>query len=185
MTEPTSDDSRLLSALAMALVKQPRATLQELAKAVGVSKATLYRFSHTREALIERLISHGTEVVHQALDAAELTCGPPKDALRRLITELLKHRHFVAFMNAHWRPMAEPSLELAGWSDFLEKSDAFFLRGQKEGVFRIDISAAALSECMGGLFCALVDGEVYGRVAPASTAFVLESMFIGGAAAHH
>ena len=36
---------KLLVALAIAMVDQPRATLQELAKAVGVSKATLYRLS--------------------------------------------------------------------------------------------------------------------------------------------
>ena len=183
MTDTPSDDARLLSALALALVNQPRATLQELAKAVGVSKATLYRFSPTREQLIERLIKHGTDVLHKAIDVADLTSGAPREALRRLIAELLKQRNFVAFMNAHWRPVASPELSLEGWSEFLDKSDAFFLRGQKEGVFRIDISAAALSECMGGLFCALVDGEVYGRVAPASTAAVLESMMLDGAAA--
>jgi TetR/AcrR family transcriptional regulator, mexCD-oprJ operon repressor len=183
MTELTLEDARLLSALAMSLVKQPRATLQELAKAVGVSKATLYRFTHTREELIERLIQHGTKVLHDSIDIADLASGSPKEALRRLIVEMLRHRHFVAFMNAHWRPVADPALEIEGWREFIDKSDAFYLRGQREGVFRIDISAAALTECMGGLFCALVDAEVYGRIAAASIASVLEAMFLDGAAA--
>ena len=42
-TAPTdtkaADDERLMAALALALVDKPRAPLQELAKAVGVSKA--------------------------------------------------------------------------------------------------------------------------------------------------
>ena len=148
-----------------------------------MSKATLYRFCNTREQLIERLMKHGTDALHNAIDSAELASGSPREALSRFVNELLKHRQLVAFMNTHWRPLEEPAEELAGWSEFLEKSDAFFLRGQKEGVFRIDISAAALSVTLNGLFCSLVDAEVYGRVAPASMAFILESMFMDGAAA--
>ena len=59
MTATTSpQDAATLSALALALVTQPRASLQELAKAIGVSKATLYRFCRTREQLVARLIAH-------------------------------------------------------------------------------------------------------------------------------
>ncbi|TXH14852.1 MAG: TetR/AcrR family transcriptional regulator [Gammaproteobacteria bacterium] len=181
MTQAASDDTRLKSALAMALVRQPRATLVELAKDVGISKTTLYRFCRTREELISSLIDHGAALLHNAIDAADLTSGPPREALRRFISELLKQRAFVAFVNAYWVPTEEPSVEMAGWSEFLVKSDAFFLRGQREGVFRVDISAAALSEAMSGLLRAFVDAEVYGRVAPASTAFVLESLFLDGA----
>ncbi len=47
MTASTSPDAATLSALALALVTQPRASLQDLAKAIGVSKATLYRFCRT------------------------------------------------------------------------------------------------------------------------------------------
>ena len=61
-----SDDAgheRLLIALSLAMVDQPRATLQELARAVGVSKATLYRFCQTRDQLVTRLMTHGAQVL--------------------------------------------------------------------------------------------------------------------------
>ena len=44
-----AEEEKTLAALALAMVDHPRATLQELAKAIGVSKATLYRFCRTRD----------------------------------------------------------------------------------------------------------------------------------------
>lgn len=55
-TPLNAEDERVLAALALALVDKPRATLQELAQAIGISKATLYRFSRTREELVDRLM---------------------------------------------------------------------------------------------------------------------------------
>ena len=51
-----AENDKMMAALARALVDRPRASLQEVAAAVGVSKATLYRLCRTRGQLIERLV---------------------------------------------------------------------------------------------------------------------------------
>ena len=182
MNSVASDDPKLLAALALALVEKPRASLQELAKAAGNSKARLYRFCRTRDELIDTLLQHATTVLHGASDAVDLETGPVKEVLPRLIAAQLEHRELMAFMIYYWKPeVAEEAQWAAQWSTFLARNDAFFLRGQREGVFRIDISAATLTEAFGGLFCGLVEAEVRGRVARASMGTILASLFLNGA----
>lgn len=84
MTSPQpQEDNHIMPALALAMVDRPRATLQELAKAVGVSKATLYRFCRTREQLIERLMNHSAEVFTQVIRDSQLDSSPPLEALKK------------------------------------------------------------------------------------------------------
>ena len=49
-------DSKLLKLLAVAIIESPRATLQELAESVGISKATLHRCYGTRDNLEKLLL---------------------------------------------------------------------------------------------------------------------------------
>lgn len=177
-----TEDDELLVPLARALVEYPRGTLQELAKAIGVSKATLYRFCRTREQLINRLAAHSFETFAEAIRAAALDSAPPLDALRQLIANNLKHRELTAFALHYWKDSGiEP-----GECDGLEASlDAFFLRGQQENVFRIDIPAAALTEIWNYTWVGLVDAERRGRVARACLAHVIEQAFLDGALARH
>ncbi|MGP1051779.1 hypothetical protein ACJ8PG_22935, partial [Serratia sp. CY68758] len=64
------DDNKLLAALARAIVERPKANLHELAQAVGISKATLYRFCNTRELLTERLIQSASHAISKAIHDA-------------------------------------------------------------------------------------------------------------------
>ena len=89
MTTATNQTDSLLLQLAVALVNQPRANLQELAKAVGVSKATLYRFCPTREEIIERLLDEATLTITQSLESCNLEHAPVEDAFKALIASVL------------------------------------------------------------------------------------------------
>ena len=89
---------KLLVALAIAMVDQPRATLQELAKAVGVSKATLYRFCQTRDQLVLRLTTHSAHVMKKALADSHLETAPAREALRNLIDQNLAHKELATFL---------------------------------------------------------------------------------------
>lgn len=53
-------------ALAATLVSHPRCTLSELAQGAGISRATLYRFAPTREAIDEALFAAGFERLEAA-----------------------------------------------------------------------------------------------------------------------
>jgi len=175
----SQEDNRILPALALALVDNPRATLQELAKAVGISKATLYRFCRTREQLIERLMSHSAEVFNQVLHMSDLESGPSLEGLKRLIANNMEHRELTVFLMYYWwkADSADSDAE-AGWQNAL---DAFFLRGQQQGVFRIDIPAPTLTEIWGSIMIGLVDAERRGRVARAGLSVLIETAFLHGA----
>lgn len=178
--DTTQEEHQTLVALAQALVDLPRANLQELAKAIGISKATLYRFCRTREQLIERLLAHATKTIGEAIQAAELDTAPPLEALRRMTVNNLEHRELSAFLIHYWKPdpMCDPCPD-ASWDVAL---DAFFLRGQQQGVFRIDIPAPALTEIWVSILLGLVEAERHGRIARSGLAAVVERAFLHGAA---
>jgi TetR/AcrR family transcriptional repressor of mexCD-oprJ operon len=176
-----SDDQEILSSLAITLVNRPRASLQQLAKAIGISKATLYRFCRTREQLIERLVGHATRVIGEGIEAAQLDTAPPLEALKRMIAHSLEHRELNAFLIHYGNADSTRDLGLeAGWE---ATNDAFFLRGQEEGVFRIDIPAPVLAEIYIAILLSLVDAERRGRVARAGLASLVERSFLRGASA--
>lgn len=178
LNEPQKDDEKLLDALALTMVKHPKASMDELAKAVGIGRMTLYRFCPTRDELIERLFQYGIRTISKDIDDARLDTAEPLEALRYMIHDSLKHWEITLFMTRYWKPSYDcPPPDL----DWDAKMDAFFLRAQKAGVFRIDIPAAALNELWVGMFVGLVDAEYRGRVARASLPDLLEKVFLQGA----
>lgn len=178
------EDERLLAALALALVDRPRATLHELAQAVGVSKATLYRYSRTREALIERLARYAGGCLQRALEDARLDEGPTRAALSRFVQTQLEQREMAAFLVYHWQPESLQSERSRTSCDaYLSALDRFILRGQREGVFRIDISAQTQAEALIALLTGLVDAERRGRIARSTVATAVEALFLDGSAA--
>lgn len=184
MTTATNQTDSLLLQLAVALVNQPRANLQELAKAVGVSKATLYRFCPTREEIIERLLDEATLTITRSLESCNLEHAPVEDAFKALIASVLDSKELTQFLIYHFRPefLLESNPDRR-WLDIQRVSDKFFLRCQQEGLLRIDISAAALNEIFFGIACSLVEAEHRGRVPRSGMAELIEQMFLQGAAA--
>ncbi|MCY1551335.1 hypothetical protein D9M68_876550 [compost metagenome] len=82
-----------------------------------------------------------------------------------------------------YRPdFLSPEGDGARWQSYIHALDAFFLRGQQEGVFRIDITAAVFAELFTMLIYGMVDAERRGRAASSNSASVLEQMFLHGAA---
>jgi len=178
-------DDKLLRALAVAIVQHPRATLQELAQAAGVSKATLYRFCRTRNQLIDMLRNHCIAMVGEIIEASALDTAPPLEALRRLTENYLAQKEFSVFLIYYWKRSDTSSESIDGSWDksrqYDQTLDAFFLRGQKEGVFRIDVSAACLADTYSYMLYGLMESERLGRVARAGLSSTLEQLFLFGA----
>ena len=184
VTTATVPTDPLLLQLALALVNKPRANLQELAHAVGVSKATLYRFCPTREELIERLLEEATVTVGRSLDNCDLEHAPVDVAFKALVASFLESKELTQFLVYHFRPelLMESSVDRR-WLDIQKTCDNFFLRCQQEGILRIDISAVALNEIFFGIACSLLEAEHRGRVPRAGMAELIERMFLHGAGA--
>lgn len=177
-------DDALLDALALALVRRPEATLNDLAVDVGIGRTTLYRFCRTREELLARLIDYGMQLALQNIAEAKLDSAPPLQALRQLTLNCLRHREITLFMaRQHCRQgLADEKLQddLSPQRQWIKRLDSFFLRGQLQGVFRIDIPAAALNEIWVAQLIGLVDAEYRGRVALDGLMDVMERVFLQG-----
>ena len=134
-----------------------------------------------RDNLIEMLLNHGSVVIYRVIADADLEAAP-LDALHRLIEGHLIHRELLVFLSFQWRPDTF-DLDAGGcrWLPYSETLDEFFLRGQKLGVFRIDIGAPALTEIFSSLIFGLVDAERRGRIARAGMAALIEQFFLNGA----
>lgn len=175
-------DEKTTRALAAAIVDRPRATLQELAQAAGISKATLYRCSRTREQLIDDLRKYCADVMMQQLQRHQIETAEPLQALKCIIEFHLEHVELSSFIFYHWQqdtPVGETPVEL--WSEHTRILDQVFLRGQQQGLFRVDVSAQTLSDACGFLICGLADSARCGRSARFNLAGMVESLFLHGA----
>src|SRR5882762_10209535 len=82
------DREQVLRAAAGLLMRKGAATMDEVARAAGISRATLNRQFAGREALVRALEELGIVECEGALAKARLDDGPAADAVRRLVREL-------------------------------------------------------------------------------------------------
>lgn len=180
-------DDKLAGALALAVSQHPRANLQQLARAAGTSKSTLYRICTTREGVIELLMERTERHMRHALDKADLMQPPFADALRRLTEHLMTGREFYLFWNAAlWVNLGDTKdHDMKGYvsSFFSDALEDFFLRGQKAGVFRIDMPARWLAKSYDFLLYAAIESAQRGELATLGMPAIVDKMSLHGASA--
>lgn len=178
--KPDTEDS-LLRSLAHTLTENAGATLQEMASAAGVSRATLYRFASTREQLLATLQQRVLQVMKRILDDAGLDSQPPLDALRQLIVGYMAEREFCAFMITQFEPFLKPDAQSPVLDQCFiheQRMDDFFQRGQDAGIFRRDMPARWLTGLFFGFIHTLCESEYRGRIARADMKRLFEDMFL-------
>ena len=162
-------DDKLAGALALAISQRPRANLQQIARSAGISKATLNRIAPTRKAVIAMLMERATTHLQEALAKADLATPPFAEALGRLTANVMQGRVFFMFWNtAQWVEIMDDQEhapdELPIPSFYGEALEEFFLRGQKAGVFRIDLPAKWLVKAYDFLLYAAVESAHRGKL---------------------
>ncbi|MGF1427920.1 TetR/AcrR family transcriptional regulator [Kitasatospora sp. LaBMicrA B282] len=174
------DRDAVLKAAVTVLSRQPTAHLDEIARAAGISRASLHRIFPGREALIREVGLLGLRRYNSALDEAAIETGDTAAALRRLVELLVPDAALCAFLAGENQLFDDPELcEL--WEEQDARVRAFFLRGQQEGVFRIELPAGWLSEAFFDLLAGVGWAVQDGRLAPRDSAFALTELFLGGA----
>src|SRR3712207_1963629 len=132
---------RLAAAAADVLARRPGASMEEIAREAGVSRATLFRRFPSRAALVADLSDRAVAAYVQAPDRAEPEQGPAPAALRRVLEAL------VALAPTYGLLMVQPLtdtvetalLEQARTAD--DRLRALVRRGQEAGAFRVDLPA--------------------------------------------
>ncbi|MEV5239345.1 helix-turn-helix domain-containing protein [Streptomyces cinnamoneus] len=170
---------RVLRAAAALLTRKATASMDEIAKAAGISRATLHRHFAGRDALVRALEQLGIEQFERALDEARLDEGDAAQAVRRLIDRTEPVAGILGFLYSE-NQLFEGEIN-EGWNRLDARVHALFVRGQEEGAFRIDLSPAWLTDALYGLIASGAWAVHDGRVAAKDLTRMVAELLLGGA----
>lgn len=176
----TVDREQVLRSAAALLTRKSTATMDEVAKAAGIGRATLHRHFAGRDALVRALESLGIQEFEAALDAAALDEGPSEQALRRLIAAVEPSAGLLSFLVTE-NQLFEGDEVNEGWNRLDARVSAFFRRGQERGEIRIDLTPAWLTEALYGLVSTGAWAVQAGRVAGQDFQYMIVELLLGGA----
>ena len=174
------DREQVLHTAAALLARKSTATLDEVARAAGIGRATLHRHFAGRDVLVRALEQLGIQEFQRALDRARLDEGGAGDALRRLIAEMQPAADLLAFLVTE-NQLFEGDQVNEGWARLDARVSALFRRGQERGEFRIDLSPAWLTEALYGLLGTCAWAVMDGRVAKNDFQYMIAELLLGGA----
>lgn len=176
----TVDREQVLRSAAALLTRKSTATMDEVAKAAGIGRATLHRHFAGRDALVRALESLGIQEFEAALDAAALDEGPSEQALRRLIAAVEPSAGLLSFLVTE-NQLFEGDEVNEGWNRLDARVSAFFRRGQERGEIRIDLTPAWLTEALYGLVSTGAWAVQAGRIAGQDFQYMIVELLLGGA----
>ncbi|MER6995856.1 TetR/AcrR family transcriptional regulator [Streptomyces sp. NPDC000410] len=174
------DREQVLRAAAALLARKSTATMDEVARAAGIGRATLHRHFAGRDALVKALEVFGIQEFEGALDRARLEDGGAGDGLRRLVAEMEPAAELLAFLVTE-NQLFEGDEINEGWDRLDARVAALFRRGQEQGEFRIDLSPAWLTEALYGLIGTGAWAVMDGRVAKNDFQYMIAELLLGGA----
>ncbi|QES16125.1 TetR family transcriptional regulator [Streptomyces venezuelae] len=174
------DRTQVLRAAAALLTRKATATMDEVARAAGIGRATLHRHFAGRDALVRALEELGLQELEAALDRAGLDDGPEDAAVRRLVAEVEHVAPLLSFLVTE-NQLFEGDQQNEGWALLDARVSALFRRGQESGVFRIDLTPAWLTEAFYGLVGSGAWAVQDGRVAAKDFQYMIAELLLGGA----
>ncbi|MDX6739998.1 helix-turn-helix domain-containing protein [Actinocorallia sp. A-T 12471] len=175
------DRDLVLHRAADLLSRKATATQDEIARAAGISRATLHRHFAGRDSLIRALEDLALRQLQEVADAARLDEGSATEALERLIEGSRPVAGFLAFLSTE-NQLFEGEEVNAGWERLDARISALFRRGQESGEFRLDLSPAWLTEALYGLVAAAAWTIQAGKTAPRDYTMMISGLLLGGAA---
>lgn len=164
--------ARIVSAARTCLSNDPDATIDDIAKAAGVGRMTLYGHFRTRPELVEAALVDALRVGEAMLSTLDLA-GDARVALTRLL-------------ESSWSLVAESAALLAAARGILpagrlrelhgapaERVEELILRGQQQGVFRTDLPITWLVSAVHYILKGAAAENRAGRIGVANVARVI------------
>jgi AcrR family transcriptional regulator len=169
----------LLSSSAQLLALRPAASMEEIAAAAGISRATLFRRFPSRAALVSALSERALSAYADAVERSRPDEGSPTEALGRALGELagLAPEHGLLVLQPMDEHVERGLLDRARAVD--ERLTALVRRGQESGDFRVDLPADWVLTVITWLVVGAADGLRLGTVAPARIGHLLTETVLG------
>lgn len=168
---------RILAAAEETLAQRTQATVQEIAAAAGLGRATVYRHFPTREELLDALRERALDEAERALAGARLDAGSAPEALERAVAALLgvgrRYRSLVSQIALH------PEL-LVGRPGLALPLGAVIVRGRQAGELDAGLSPPFVIGALAGLLVAAVRELAEGRLEPEDAATTVTQTLLRG-----
>lgn len=154
----------IIDAAITLLAAEPDASMERVAAAAGVGRATVYRHFASREHLVRAIHDRALQDARDAVLSSRPDEGPALDALRRAVEAILR----VADRYRLLRQVQPGDRELRARAEEVGVPlIALLERGQRDGDLRDDLAprwaAGALGALIQGVTLAMVQGEVRER----------------------
>lgn len=174
-----ADAERSIAAILEAAIRilggRPDASIEEIARAAGVTRQTVYTHFGSRESLFDEVVARVTAEVLAALDATDIDEGSPVDALNRFLTTAWQIiDRYPLLLQPELTDVSEEQAH-EQHAPIIERIERLIRRGQESGEFdrslsptwllaaTIGLGHAAGAEVSAGRMTAEEAGESYRR----------------------
>ncbi|MEU4270666.1 MULTISPECIES: TetR family transcriptional regulator [unclassified Streptomyces] len=175
-----SNRARILATARQELGRNPDTTLEELARASGVVRRTLFGHFPGRAALLEALAEEAAEALQGAVAGAAEATEPAERALARFSLAMWpvgdRYRMLLA--------LAQRDLGVERVAEILEparvRATAVVERGQRDGVFHSHLPPAVLSAALEAMALALLEEVNTGALEDDGTRVAVTTLIAAG-----
>lgn len=176
----STDRVPFIRALAEALARQPGASMEQLAQAIGVSRATLHRHMSSRHDLVKAIGEYASDTCLRTFQSLQMDDGPPEQVLIRLIETLTPDAALYLFLRHNLSTLDQLDALKQDWDEHRQTLVKFFQRGQEDGVFRVDLPAQWLVDALGALLSSAAESVHEGRLARTQVNAVIATLMLEG-----
>jgi AcrR family transcriptional regulator len=168
----------IIEAAIVLLAAEPEASMERVAQAAGVGRATVYRHFASREHLVRAIHDRALQDARDAVLRTRPEEGPAHEALERVVTALLR----VGDRYRLLRQVPPGDTELQARADEVgDPMVALVERGQRAGELRTDLPPRWLAAALGSLAVAALSAMIRGELSEDEAATVVCTTFVRGA----
>lgn len=171
--------AQILEAAVRVLVEDPAASMQTIADAAGIGRATLHRTFPGRHELLGAIAMAAAADAERLIAAAQPEAGSARDALARVVAALVPIGHRYSFLAQEAAFVDGPEIR-AHTHEVDQRLEALFERSRHEGVLRADLPLAWVTAVFDQLLFATWRGVRDGYLAPLDAPRVMLSTLLGG-----
>jgi len=151
-------------------------SMNEIASAAGVSRATLYRYFPSREALLHTMATTSIEELAARIADADLQGIPVEQAIARLVRGFVAVGSKYIALSSHERTDDHPNVDAL----LTEPVRELFRRGIADGSLRVDLAPELLTDLLSGLIKAALKMTAGGHVGVEEASAAVIAVFLDG-----